>query len=409
MKALFKKMRKTTVAAEAGSRPAAPKREPRGLNITLLVFVMFLIAFATLCIAAGFTYLQMTLLGRSKGEALVQTQTQLLAEHLGSRVSGYAEVVAAAGHNPAIIAALSGNDAAALKQQAAVLGKQLPAVLGVRILPQGYSTIDNSSTPPLSYACLDLIRRAETQKSPPSVEVHLFGGKGQHMAIVRPVVGAQGVIGTILVTMDADVLKRWLHAMNNTTGGYLELRQGSGGGALLLATAGNSALQGHGVGYTAAVPDTAWQLVDQMSAPVPLNTAQRVAFFAVFGVAAVALIVAFMAMGMIISRIVRTDLVAVVKQAIDMVNGGRQHNFEVRLAESREVLRALEQHVQPRQVQPDFAKAAAMREESGIVVDEESAGGSELSPSVLFMDKNAVEVKELSQAAPGHNDEDKQK
>lgn len=403
MKALLNKLRKRSGKTNENAGGARARKGSRGLSTSRLITLLFVGVLVIFGATAGFTYLQFLLLGQSKDEVLTGLQTQALAAQLGSRVAGYADVVAAAGRDPVLVEALAHNDAPTLAQQAAMLGKLLPAVLAVHILPAGYNRIDQTSKPPLSYACLDLLHRAETQSEPP-VEVHLFGGDDQHMDIVRPVVGSQGVVGSILVMMDAGLPKTWLQHLGSGAGGYLELQQGADANAPVLAAAGNSALHGAGDGDSVAVPGTSWRLTRWTAAPASLTMAERLAFFSVFGVAAAALIVGFMAMGIVISRIVRGDLVAVTKQAIDMVVGGRQHNFDVRLAESREVLTVLEQRLQPKQVSPDFAKAAAMREENGIVVDEGATGESELAPSVLFMDKDAVEVEEMAPPAADAED-----
>ncbi len=397
MKSLLNKLRKGPADRPAGG-VAAPAKESRGLSIRRMTLLAFLLAVVVLAITAGFTYLQFGLLGDSRTDALRKAQTATLAARLGSRIEGYADIVAAAGRSPELATALAGNDSALVAQHAAALGRLLPTLLGVRILPSGYNQIDNTSQPPLSYACLDLIHRAETERTPPPVEVHLFDTKGQHMVIVRPVVGTDGIAGTILVTLDVDLLKKWVQPLSGETKGYVELRQGAAD-TMVLAAVGDKALLSGGVRYSAAVPGTSWQLAQWLPAPVALTAAQRLAFFSVFGFAAAILIAGFMFLGIMCSRIVRGDLVAVVKQAVDMVSGGRQHNFDVRLAESREVLRALEQRIQPKQVHPDFAKAAAMREEPGIIVDDGVSGEDDLAPSVLFMDKDAVAVEEVTDAS----------
>ncbi len=394
MKSLLNKLHKKPADNPVGG-VAAVSKESRGLSIRRMVLMAFLLAAVVLVITAGFTYLQFVLLGNGRAEALRKAQTATLAARLGSRIEGVADSVAAAGRSAALASALGDNDSTVVSQHAAALGRLIPAVLDVRILPAGYHRIDATGQPPLSYACLDLIHRAETERLPPPVEVHLFGTKGQHMVVVRPVIGAHGIAGTVVVTMDVDLLKKWVQPLSGETNGYVELRQGAAE-TLVLAAVGNKALQGGGAPYTAAVPGTAWQLAQWLPAPAALTAAQRLAFFSVFGFAAAALIAGFMALGLMCGRIVRGDLIAVVKQAVEMVSGGRQHNFEVRLAESREVLRALEQRVQPKQVHPDFAKAAAMREDPGIIVDEGPSGDDDLAPSVLFMDKDAVEVEEVA-------------
>ena len=280
-------------------------------------------------------------------------------------------------------------------------------MLRIRFIAVGDERLDETAVPPLSYACLELARMAEAGQLPP-VEAHLYGTKVQHIDMLRPVVGPQGVVGSLMVTLDVAVLREWLRPLVPTDGGYVELRQSVDGKHLLLGAAGDANLQGAPATYSVRVAGSAWNLIYWAPESMPaVSAVQQTAFLSVFGIGLAVLLVAFILFTAVAGRIVRGDLVAVVKQAVEMWSGRRQHNFDVRLAESLDVLTALEQHLgtlQPKQVQPDAAKAAAMQQkDNGIIVDEPPEG-EDMPSSLLFMSQDSVQVEELGPAGSNSGD-----
>lgn len=378
MKALFDKFRRKD-AEDAGPvfhpgfGEAPPEKKPaRGLDIRALVMPLLVTSLATLLIAAALIYVQFARVAEGQAEAVGQAEADRMADRLAGRLQGYTDVIAAAGTAPAVVAAMAAGDQAALDERAARLHELFPEVLRIRFLTLGDDRLDETSTPPLSYACLELARLAEAGEVPP-VEAHLHGTAGQHVDMLRPVIGPQGAVGSLLVSLGMAGLQDWLRPLRPAAGGYVELHQGDEGKSLLLAAAGEANRQ-QAVAYAAPVAGSAWSLRYWPPAPaVPLDATQQTVFLTIFGVALLVLLVAFALYSAAIKRIVHADLVAVAKQAVEMWSGQHQHNFQARLAESLEVLAALEerlQMMQPRAVQPDAAKAEAMRRSAGLVVDE---------------------------------------
>lgn len=375
MKALFDKFRRRDdddVSPPFGE-PQARKKPARGLDIRALVMPLLVTSLATLLVVAALIYVQFTHVVQVQSEAVGQAEADRMAGRLAGRLQGYTDVIAAAGRAPAVVAAMAAGDQAVLEQQAARLHELFPAVLRIRFLALGDDRLDETATPPLSYACLELARLAEAGQVPP-VEAHLHGTAGQHMDLLHAVVGPQGVVGSLMVSLDMAGLQEWLRPLLPAAGGYVELRQGGEGKSLLLAAVGDANRRQAAAGYAAAVAGSGWSLQYWSPAPAAtLDAAQQSVFLTIFGVALLVLLVAFALYSAAIKRIVHADLVAVAKQAVEMWSGHHQHNFEARLAESLEVLAALEQRLQmmqPKAIQPDAAKAEAMRRSAGLVVDE---------------------------------------
>lgn len=403
MKSLFDRLRKDT-AEEASPSPGvtqAQKKPARGLNMRVLVTPLLLTSLAVLSVVGALIYLQFILVGQEHREALTHAQAGRMADALAGRLQGYTDIIAATGRAPAVVAAMEAGDQAALDDQVSRLHALFPSVLRIRFIALGDDSLDESATPPLSYACLELARMAEAGQVPP-IEAHLYGTKVQHVDLLRPVVGPRGMAGSLLVTLDVAVLRDWLRPALPAADGYVELRQVAAGKHLMLAAVGDANLQGTPATHSVPVAGTAWSLVYWAPGRAPaVGTAQQVAFLTVFGVALLVLIVAFVVFTALTGRIVRGDLVAVAKQAVEMWSGRRQHNFDVRLAESLDVLTALEQHLgamQPKTVQPNAAMAAAMKDAMGIIVDEPPEG-DDMPSSLLFMAQDSAQEEDLGRGA----------
>lgn len=409
MKSLFDKFRKNTDEEVAPVLGAAQehKKPTRGLNVRVLVMPLLVTGMAVMIVVAALTYFQFALVGQERRDALTQGRADRIADHLAGRLQGYTDVIAATGRAPVVVAAMAAGDQAALDEQVHRLRELFPSVLRIRFIAVGDERLDETAVPPLSYACLELARMAEAGQLPP-VEAHLYGTKVQHIDMLRPVVGPQGVVGSLMVTLDVAVLREWLRPLVPTDGGYVELRQSVDGKHLLLGAAGDANLQGAPATYSVRVAGSAWNLIYWAPESMPaVSAVQQTAFLSVFGIGLAVLLVAFILFTAVAGRIVRGDLVAVVKQAVEMWSGRRQHNFDVRLAESLDVLTALEQHLgtlQPKQVQPDAAKAAAMQQkDNGIIVDEPPEG-EDMPSSLLFMSQDSVQVEELGPAGSNSGD-----
>lgn len=344
LKELLNKLRagKTDDAAEQG--PPAASHAAGGLRLALLVAPLFFVSAAVMVVVAVITYLQFLASGRSQQEAVFTAQAAQMAAHLAGRVQGYGDVLAAAAQQPALVTAVQAGDRDAVTAQLSALHAAFPGVVRVRLIAAGETQTDETTTPGLGYACLELARQAEQGGLPP-MEVHLPGSKDQHVDLLRPVRGADGVLGSLLLSFDVALLKTWLAAAL-PPGGYAELRQGGAADAVRLTVAGDASLLGDGDGTGARVSGTSWQVVYWSPEGAPsVSGAQQAMFLTVFGLAVAVLVLVFGVFAAAWTRLVRNDMVAVVKQAAAILSGRRQHNYEVKLAESREVLVALEQRM----------------------------------------------------------------
>jgi phosphomannomutase / phosphoglucomutase len=128
--------------------------------------------------------------------------------------------------------------------------------LKLRFLKPGSYEIDNISVPPLSYASLEMLKKAEIT-SQVNAEVHMFGTPNQHIVIIERVVNsAFELIGLLHLSLDVkffDVFAKDL----TLDDGYAELTQRGSGKTLILTKIGNSGAR-QGEATTVSVNDTRW-------------------------------------------------------------------------------------------------------------------------------------------------------
>ncbi len=163
-------------------------------------------------------------------------QIQIRAQELGAWVGGLAQ-------DPRVLAASSGQEVAAEEQR---LARLIPAAVQVRILP-----LEAEHWQSLSFADLDLVRRAEAEDPP--LAVHGLGSSAGYVAVARAIKGGDGPRGVLLVGISLD----WLQALlPPPASGAIGLFQGN----LRLVYRGDAALQALPPFEVVNIPHTAWQL-----------------------------------------------------------------------------------------------------------------------------------------------------
>ncbi|MGD2082740.1 MAG: phosphomannomutase/phosphoglucomutase [Chromatiales bacterium] len=106
------------------------------------------------------------------------------------------------------------------------VARMLPGALRVRLLPAGWDQLDDSATPHLSFASLELVREAERSGAPTAFEVHHPGSDQAHVAVVLPVKAADGsVVGTVHAALSPQWLGDLMAQAGPATGAALGLRQ----------------------------------------------------------------------------------------------------------------------------------------------------------------------------------------
>ncbi|MBT7952731.1 MAG: phosphomannomutase/phosphoglucomutase [Gammaproteobacteria bacterium] len=214
----------------------------------------------------------------SSESALESTQQQLqeLANQQAQQISlPFVELdkqLRKLSQEPAVIALFIDGGEDKLGQAADSRLSQIDSALKLRFILPGLNELDKESSPPLGYGSLDLLRRAETTSAQINAEAHFYGSSNEHIVMLQRVKNeAEETIGAIHLSLNIDVISKATAGLS-IDNVYLELRQGSGGKALVLSKQGNAALR-VGEPISASVKGARWT-VDVWSSTDDLPTAE---------------------------------------------------------------------------------------------------------------------------------------
>lgn len=156
-----------------------------------------------------------------------------------------------------LIKLLQTGDEAALAAKAEELTAGFKGALRLRLIRPGTANRDTSTQPPLGYASLDMLRRAETTAEPIPAEFHSIGNASQHIVMIQRIRDNAGqLVGLIHVALDPAILNAAVAGLG-LTDTYVEINQPVQGGAPLILAKGGTP-QGDIKPSQAPVPGTRW-------------------------------------------------------------------------------------------------------------------------------------------------------
>ncbi|HFD80602.1 MAG TPA: phosphomannomutase/phosphoglucomutase [Gammaproteobacteria bacterium] len=221
--------------------------------------------------------------------------------------------------------------------RAAALAKLFPDAIRVRLLPPGIDKEDPDADPPIGYAALEMLQYAETQETPPPVEVDLAGTPQQHINLVRRILDPSGrrIVGLLMVSFSLRPLQTLLDQAD--VAGYAELQQVSGGAPLVLASHGAAAFKSGPAVSSVAIPGTRWRVVYWPPAGAA-GSGLLLVGAAASGVAALLLALLVWLVLRRTGTALRADLATLLTLVKDMRDGRLRQGYPARLAELRDTL-----------------------------------------------------------------------
>jgi len=194
-------------------------------------------------------------------QAEIQKAAQASADAARTRIAKLLATLAGRADEKSLATLLASGSKQAIEARAAQLAASDKRVLKVWLLPPGANQIDYSSKPPLGYASLELVHRAEQSSKTPLPEAILIGKEGQHIAVLRPIESPGGTLaGHLLWALDVAAIKNVFNGVD-TAGGYAELIQpASKGKAVVLARAGDKRARQGAAAMRLAVRGTGWRV-----------------------------------------------------------------------------------------------------------------------------------------------------
>ncbi|MGD9601654.1 MAG: phosphomannomutase/phosphoglucomutase [Gammaproteobacteria bacterium] len=201
-------------------------------------------------------------------ERAADTQAATLATKAAAALTPYAKGLVGIAQDPRVIAALSSPSPDARDALGTELQSRFPGALRLRLLPRGTAQTDPNSSPPLTYASLDLVLKAEQSPRAPGAELHLAGTPNAHVALVQRAPPQGEALGVLHLALPVDALRNALVAVLATApAAQAEVRQQVPGAAPLVIAQTGPAVNGDAEVLTKPIPGTGWVLALRTSVP----------------------------------------------------------------------------------------------------------------------------------------------
>lgn len=245
----------------ARKRRGSTSKKGEGISLRAASLISIVVFITILVVAIFWAQLMPLQKLQNSSDVELELADSRLANTLAMKVAAYTQVARGIANDPQTRQLLLSGDDLAISARARELVQLFPWVIRVRLLPTGIINPDNSSEPHISYACIDMLRQAETKLQAPPVEVHVINTPQQHVEIIQPIPSTNGktAIGLLQVTLQVEVLKEWLTSLSPK--GYLSLTQSvEKQPTILLAEAGDKSMVSSSRAIGLPVAGTRWQL-----------------------------------------------------------------------------------------------------------------------------------------------------
>jgi len=252
----------------------------------------------------------------------LETLAQSVAKNLRYQTSNYAQIADNLSRAPRVGMLLEIGDTLQLEAEAASFGDLIPGVLAVRLLLPNMTKPDQSKTPHMGFADLEMVRMAI--KEAPNPMVHAYRTANSHLAIARRVTMGDRVVGVVLLSITTDFLSKALATVNIP--GAIQFNQGS----LTLALAGDSALTSDPETGSVPVAGTTWQI--RYWVPTSIYSGW-LELLAAMLLTLVFIVLVFVYSGRWLKRMVLNDQDVIVRLTSALFSGKKQGNYPVNLKE----------------------------------------------------------------------------
>jgi len=152
-----------------------------------------------------------------------------------------------------VLALFAEADSDALESEGEQKKTAFESALKLRLLLPGKYETDREAIPPLSFASVALLKRAEESMSNVVAEVHSFGSDGAHVALVSRVTDTnKKLVGLLHLSMPLSVIES-IASTFDFAGTYIEIRQK----AITLSTSGDAKFR-KGLQVSVGIKGTNW-------------------------------------------------------------------------------------------------------------------------------------------------------
>ena len=227
----------------------------RQLRTAVIISVSVLLVFV-IGGGAWFLYSKYSASAEQAESEAKDTMARQIAAEVQKSLTNTSKQLSELAKSPQLVELFENSDDEALQAAALTEQQQFNKALKLRFFKPGAYELDSTSVPPLSFASLQMLKKAETN-SKSNAEVLLFGTPNQHIVLIERVVNnAFELIGLVHLSLDVVIFED-LMAGVKPGNGYAELVQRAKGKSLVLGKAGNPGAR-QAEATTVGVNDTLW-------------------------------------------------------------------------------------------------------------------------------------------------------
>ena len=314
--------------------------------------------------------------------------TQQVALRVAAMVDYYGSTTALLAKDPDIAYLLMVGNESAVQSREESLRYVFPMAINVQLLAPGIDEVDMNASPPLSYAALAQMRAAEAGEDESPIELHLFNTPQQHINIARRVMdpAGSGVVGHLLVSLSADVLKNILHEVREPDG-YIELQQdGARGNPVAITGYGDLSTKQGDADQLLRIEGSRWQVAYWPA--VSGKTALRNISIWVLGaflLSATAMVLLITFLLHRVKNALRVDQVSMVTIMKDYRDGRLRRDYPSGLAEMHESIEFMTQLAATSQAETAFVPTPRER-------DEEEPANTKQPDDTDFQDEGGIDA-----------------
>ncbi len=270
---------------------------------------------------------------RSKYHATKSKATSSLFENKTTR---YVHILAMLANDKSIQALIVKRQWQKVRQLEKKLLSEISNATSISFLPRGYDVLNNKIKPNITYACIDLVHKAEKNLSHSLFEFHGINSGQAHIGLMYPIINSTTtkLIGTIRLTLKPELLQQWVTEIRDNS--YVELLQDSGNNELLeIAKTENVELKvGKPIGNV-DIANTRWHLriwSDVATEPTILNVFTFIVIICSILIAGITIYLITQSY----SRTLKIDLETFMQFVAAAVKGKRDHQYKLQLKEFKE-------------------------------------------------------------------------
>ena len=346
---------------------------PLGRLFAILIGILIAIL-TSLGIGLYFLDLQKT---SSYRQLALKSTTESTAHQLQVTVRDLTRTVEAIARQPLLVKRLQENDRRKLTLEGSKFASLIPGFKQLIILPLGFQSLTEETLPNMGFADLEMARQAI--KTKPAPAIHAYNTPKSHLAIARPVLNGDKLVGVVLAIISVKSITNILPSIPD---GTLELRQNN----LLIRSIGNQELNSKAPTGEIAVAGVHWKIRYWMPDTTIFNWQILAALFSVN--AFLTALTCFLVLKWLSAALIN-DQKVLHRLVQDRINNKAQGSYPVKLRSFEDLISKI-----PRMKSGTKIKTDQDASEPEDLFDEENLD-DQLPASLLFAEEG-IEVEETS-------------